>query len=123
MAIRPKTREDARMRRKRRVRKVVYGTQERPRLNVFRSHKHIYAQIILDDNGHTIAAASSLDPDLKATLERSGDTEAARAVGRVVAQRALAKGVSRVTFDRSGYLYHGRVKALAEAAREAGLEF
>ncbi|MBE3591301.1 MAG: 50S ribosomal protein L18 [Firmicutes bacterium] len=116
------SREAARLRRHRRVRKRVHGTEERPRLNVFRSGKHIYAQVIDDDRGHTLAAASSLEPELRGRVKGS-TVDGARAVGRLVAERALAAGIRKVVFDRGGYLYHGRVKALADAAREAGLEF
>lgn len=104
-----------------RVRVRISGTPERPRLNVFRSLNHIYAQVIDDTVGHTLAAASSLEPALR---ELQGTkTEIARQVGRLVGERALARGIRRVVFDRGGYDYHGRVKALAEGAREAGLEF
>lgn len=113
----------ARERRHRRVRKRVYGTPERPRLNVFRSLKHIYAQIIDDTQGHTLAAASTLDPQLRDRLDGLKKTEQAKLVGELIAQRALQRGIKRVVFDRGGYLYHGRVKALAEAARKGGLEF
>jgi large subunit ribosomal protein L18 len=111
-------------RRKARVRRTLRRAQgERPRLSVFRSSKHIYAQIIDDRQGVTLAAASSIDKDLKASLARGSDVAAAAEVGKLVAKRALEKGVANVVFDRGGYLYHGRVKALADAAREAGLEF
>lgn len=107
-----------------RVRKSVHGTPERPRLNVFRSNQNIYAQLIDDSLGKTLVSASTLDPEVKGRLESNGGTvDAAKIVGEVVAKRALAKGVSRVVFDRGGFLYHGRVAALADAAREAGLEF
>jgi len=95
----------------------------RPRLSVFRSSKHIYAQVIDDDAGRTVVAASTLDKDLKDALKKGSDLAAARAVGKLVAERALKAGVTSVVFDRGGYLYHGRVKALADAAREAGLNF
>ena len=123
MATKPKTREERRQRRHLRVRRRVFGTEERPRLNVFRSQKHIYAQIIRDDIGHTLVAASTLDPELRDRLERTTDVQAAREVGRLIAQRALARGITRVAFDRGGYAYHGRVRAVAEGAREGGLEF
>ncbi|MFZ7761198.1 50S ribosomal protein L18 [Bacillus velezensis] len=110
----------ARQKRHARVRAKLSGTAERPRLNVFRSNKHIYAQIIDDVNGVTLASASTLDKDLN--VESTGDSAAAK-VGELVAKRASEKGVSDVVFDRGGYLYHGRVKALADAAREAGLKF
>jgi len=103
--------------RHRRMRFYLKGTSERPRLNVFRSNKQIYAQVIDDTNSVTIAAASSLK------LENGANIEGAKAVGKLVAERAVEKGVKKVIFDRGGYLYHGRVKALADAAREAGLEF
>ncbi len=107
--------------RHRRVRAKVIGTAVRPRLSVFRSTKHIYAQVIDDAAGHTLACAGTLDKDLR---EQDGNKTAdAQAVGRAVAQRALEAGVKQVVFDRGGYQYHGRVKALADAAREAGLEF
>lgn len=115
--------ETARRRRHLRVRKKIYGTPERPRLNVYRSLNHIYAQVIDDLNGCTLAAASSLDPELRQKLKSGGNKEAARLVGEIVAQRALERGIDKVVFDRGGYLYHGRVKALAEGAREKGLNF
>jgi len=99
------------------------GTAERPRLNVFRSLKHIYAQVIDDERGHTLVAASTLDPDLREKLTGLTKAEQAKLVGELLAQRALARGVKRVVFDRGGYKYHGRVKALAEGSRQAGLEF
>ncbi|MBO8126508.1 MAG: 50S ribosomal protein L18 [Firmicutes bacterium] len=116
-------RKKARARRHLRVRKKVFGTPERPRLSVFRSLNHIYAQIIDDTTGNTLVAASSLDRDLRGQLKTGGNIEAARAVGKLVAEKAKEKGISKVVFDRGGNLYHGRVKALAESAREAGLEF
>ncbi len=112
-----------RKRRHRRVRKQVVGTEQRPRLNVFRSLNHIYAQVIDDSRGHTLAAASTLDAEVRKRAEGLAKTEQAKLVGQLVAERAVARGVKRVTFDRGGYKYHGRVKALAEAAREGGLEF
>jgi large subunit ribosomal protein L18 len=114
-------RNKARLRRHLRVRKKVHGTAARPRLNVFRSSKHIYAQVIDDLKGATLAAASSLDKELG--IANGGNVEAARKVGALIAQRAKEKGIEAVVFDRGGYVYHGRVKALAEAAREAGLQF
>jgi large subunit ribosomal protein L18 len=116
-------RRELRLRRHRRVRKRVAGTPERPRLNVFRSSRHMYAQVIDDVSGHTLAAASTLDRELRGALPSTATVEAARRVGELVARRTLARGVSTVVFDRGGYLYHGRVAALAEAAREAGLKF
>jgi large subunit ribosomal protein L18 len=114
------TRFEARLRRHTRVRKKVAGTAERPRLNVFRSTSHIYAQVIDDVAGHTLAAASDLDKGLAADGNK---TARAAAVGKAVAERAKSAGVTAVVFDRGGYQYHGRVRALAEAAREAGLGF
>ena len=105
---------------RRQIRKVA---GDRPRLSVYRSSKNIYVQVIDDANGHTLAAASSLDKDLKGTLKTGADTEAAAAVGKLVAERAVKAGVKAVVFDRGPYIYHGRVKALAEAAREGGLDF
>ena len=106
-----------------RVRKIVVGSAERPRLNVYRSLNNIYAQVIDDANGQTLASASTLDKEVAGLIKGKSKTEAARIVGEVVGKRAKAKGVSVVVFDRGGYIYHGKVKALAEAAREAGLEF
>jgi large subunit ribosomal protein L18 len=113
----------ARLKRHLRVRKKIQGTTERPRLNIFRSSKHMYAQIIDDTNGVTLAAASTQDKELKDQVSNGGNIEAARKVGELIAQRAKEKGLVQVVFDRGGYLYHGRVQALADAAREAGLEF
>jgi large subunit ribosomal protein L18 len=110
-------------RRRRRVRQMIMGTAERPRLNVFRSRSHIYAQIIDDIDGTTLAAASSLDKSLRKSLKSTGSIEAARAVGRLIADRAKAAKVGAVVFDRGGRLYHGRIKALADASREGGLQF
>ena len=104
-----------------RVRKNLFGTEERPRLNVFRSSKHIYAQLIDDINGKTLASASTVDKEY--SEKTTGNSDAAKLVGELIAKRALDKGYKTVVFDRGGYLYHGRVKALADAAREAGLEF
>lgn len=112
-----------RLRRKLRGRKKVRGTQERPRLTVFRSDRHIYAQVIEDSTGHTLVAASTLSKELHGAAMKTGSLEAAKAVGTLIAEKALEKGVTKVVFDRSGFLYHGRVKALADAAREKGLEF
>jgi large subunit ribosomal protein L18 len=117
------TRVESVKRRHRRVRKKVSGTAERPRLAVFRSHQHIYAQVIDDTKQHTLAAASTLDPDLKSQLKSGATSEAAIEVGKLVAQRAIEQGIGKVVFDRGGNLYHGRIKALADAAREAGLDF
>ena len=113
----------ARLRRHARVRKHVGGSPERPRLCVFRSLRHVYAQIVDDTRGHTLAAASTLDADVRAESNGKDKRGQAAAVGTVLARRAQAAGVSRVVFDRGGYLYHGRVEALAKAARKGGLEF
>ena len=113
----------ARLRRHDRVRKKVVGTRERPRLCVFRSLKHIYAQVLDDDAGRTVASASTLDGSIKLEAETKSKVEAARLVGAVVAERAKEQGVTAVVFDRGGYKFHGRVMALADSAREAGLEF
>src|SRR5918997_6245956 len=111
-------------RRKARVRRAIKkAANGRPRLSVFRSSKQIYAQIIDDARGHTVAAASTLEKDVKGKLKTGATVDAAKEVGRLVAERAVQAGVKQVVFDRSGYLYHGRVKALADAAREGGLEF
>ena len=115
--------KEARKGRHRRVRKRVQGTRSRPRLNVFRSLKHIYAQIIDDTKGHTLVAASTLDPEIRGRLNGLTKTEQARLVGELIAKRARRRRIKRVVFDRGGYKYHGRVKALAEAAREGGLDF
>jgi large subunit ribosomal protein L18 len=112
---------ELRQRRHRRVRKHVAGTAERPRLAVFRSNKHISAQVIDDDSGRTLAAASTTEADLR--KGGTGNKEAAAKVGKLVGERAKAAGVNRVVFDRGGFMYHGRVAAVADAAREAGLEF
>ena len=112
-----------RARRKLRIRRKITGSVERPRLSVFRSATHIYAQVVNDGDGSTLAAASTLSRDLKGTLGEDDKTAAARKVGALIAKMCLAKSVEKVVFDRNGYLYHGRVKALAEAAREAGLKF
>ncbi len=106
-----------------RTRRHILGTAERPRLNVYRSLNHIYAQVINDEVGHTLAAASTLDAEVKAQLEGKTKKEAANLVGEIVARRALDKGVKEVVFDRGGYLYTGRVAEVAEGARKAGLEF
>ncbi len=113
----------ARLKRHLRIRKNISGTGARPRLSVFRSAKHIYAQVIDDITGATIAQASTLDPELKTVVTNGGNIEAARQVGTLVAQRAINNQLKQVVFDRGGYLYHGRIQALADAAREAGLEF
>ena len=113
----------ARKRRHRRIRKKLMGTPEKPRLNVSRSLNHIYAQVIDDYSGHTLAAASTLDPSLREEASQSSKSEVARRVGELLGERAQEKGITQVSFDRGGYKYQGRVKALAEGAREKGLEF
>jgi large subunit ribosomal protein L18 len=120
------TRNERRQRIRYRIRKRVRGTEARPRLSVYRSVSHIYVQVIDDLAGTTLAAASSLEPAVKAQMTdeaRSGNTKGAALVGKTIAERLKEKGVTRVVFDRNGFLYHGRVRAVAEAAREAGLEF
>jgi large subunit ribosomal protein L18 len=114
---------ELRRRRHYRLRRKVAGTPERPRLAVFRSLNHIYAQLIDDENGRTLAAASTLDGSLRAEKKSGGNIAAAEQVGRLIAERAKEKGVARVVFDRGGFKYHGRVAKLADAAREGGLEF
>ncbi len=121
MATSVKQKHLARVRRHRRVRKKVRGVSERPRLAVFRSNRHMIAQVVDDVSGRTLAAASTLEADLR-RAGATGTREAAAAVGRLVAERARAAGIEKVVFDRGGYLYHGRVAAVADAAREAGLE-
>ena len=118
-----KSRNDRRLARHKRVRKDLHGTPERPRLCVFRSNKNVSVQIIDDVNGVTLAAASTLDKELKGQIEYGGNKEAAKKVGEAIAKRALEKGIETVAFDRGGFLYHGRVKELADGAREAGLKF
>jgi large subunit ribosomal protein L18 len=121
-----KTKRDRRERIRLRLRKRVIGTLERPRLSVFRSVSHIYAQVIDDMSGRTIVAASSVEPEVRSAFVkdvRGGNRKGAETIGRTIAERAMAKGVKRVVFDRSGFLYHGRVRAVADAARKAGLEF
>lgn len=117
------SKNDARLKRQIRVRKKVKGTTERPRLNVFKSSKHIHAQIIDDISGVTLVAASTISPDIKSDLAYSGNVEAAKKVGAAIAKKAIEKNIISVVFDRNGFLYHGRVKALADAARENGLSF
>jgi large subunit ribosomal protein L18 len=124
--MRIKTKEDRRDRIKLRLRKRIAGTTERPRLSVFRSVAHIYVQVIDDRTGTTIAAASTVEPALKGSLgdgARGGNSKGAEAVGKAIAERLKARGITRVVFDRNGFLYHGRIKAVADAARSAGLEF
>jgi len=117
------TPQEARIRRHRRVRAKVRGTSGRPRLSVFRSLNHIYTQVVDDTQSHTLVSASTLDPDIKGSINSQKKNEQAKLVGSLVAKRALSQGIKEVVFDRGGYKYHGRVKALAEAAREAGLKF
>jgi large subunit ribosomal protein L18 len=118
-----KSREDQRKHRHRRVRGKISGTAERPRLNVYRSLENIYAQVIDDPAGHTVVSASTIDTEVAKMVKGKGKTEAAKIVGEAVAKRAKDAGVSDVVFDRGGYRYHGRVKALADGAREGGLKF
>lgn len=121
--IKSRSRSEMRELRHRRLRKRVVGTPSRPRLSVFRSLKHIYVQIIDDEAGKTLLSASTMDKSLASSLKNTGDQEAAKSVGKLIAERALAKGITSVVFDRGGHIFLGRVKALADAAREAGLKF
>jgi len=124
--MRIKTREDRRQRIKFRIRKRVAGDQERPRLTVYRSLSHIYVQVVDDMTGKTLASAATTEPDLKKGLSgktHGGNVAGATFVGKTIAQRLIDKGIKKVVFDRNGYLYHGRIRAVADAAREAGLEF
>jgi len=121
--IKKLSRNAARLKRHYRLRNKLSGTPESPRLCVFRSNKHIYAQIIDDDAGHTITAASTMEKTVAKNLKNTYNIDAAKAVGAAVAKKALEKGIETVVFDRGGYLYHGKVKALADSAREAGLKF
>lgn len=123
MASKTNPRQQARLKRKKRIRKKISGNPERPRLSVFRSSKHIYAQLIDDDSGATLIAVSTLHPDVRQQEKVKGKIEDAKRVGKMIADQAKAKGITEVVFDRNGFLYHGRVRALATAAREAGLEF
>lgn len=123
MASRLNPRHEARLKRKRRIRTRLSGSAERPRLSVFRSSRHIYAQVIDDINGVTLAAASTLNPEIRQQERVKGKIENAKRVGKMVADITQAKGITHVVFDRNGFLYHGRVRALAMAAREAGLKF
>ena len=118
-----KSRSEVRIKKHNRMRNRFAGTTERPRLSVFRSNNHMYAQIIDDVAGNTIVAASTLDKDVKAELTKTNNVEAAALLGKVIAKKALDKGINTVVFDRGGFIYQGKVQALAEAAREAGLEF
>lgn len=117
------TRVESTFNRHRRIRRKVKGTSDRPRLAVFRSNQHIYAQVIDDDQHHTLAAASTAEPDIKTQVDSGATCDASSQVGKLVAERLIAQGIQSVVFDRGGNLYHGRIKALAEAAREAGLQF
>jgi large subunit ribosomal protein L18 len=124
--MRIKTKDDRRQRIKYRIRRRVIGTVERPRLTIFRSVSHMYVQVVDDASGKTIASASTVEPLVKGALAKKatgGNVEGAKAIGKTIAERLIEKGVKRVVFDRNGFLYHGRVKAVADAAREAGLEF
>jgi large subunit ribosomal protein L18 len=116
-------RKKARLRRKRSIRKRVVGSEERPRLCVFRSSKHIYAQVVDDSSGYTLAAASTMEKEVKDHSGFNNKVEVANFIGELLAKRAMEKGVKKIVFDRNGFLYHGRVKAVSEGAREAGLEF
>lgn len=118
-----KDRKDSRVSVRRRIRGRVEGSPSRPRLAIYRSVKHIYAQVIDDEAGHTLASASTLDAECKAQLSGAGNISAAQVIGKAIAARLLAKGIDAVVFDRGGYRYHGRIKALADAAREGGLKF
>ena len=121
--IKKQSRSEVRVKKHMKVRNRLSGTAERPRLAVFRSNNHMYAQVIDDTVGKTLVSASTLDKDVKAELEKTNNVEAATVVGTVVAKKALEKGITTVVYDRGGFVYEGKVKALAEAAREAGLEF
>ena len=118
-----KSRTEVRVKKHRKLRNRLSGTPECPRLAVFRSNNHMYAQIIDDVAGNTLVAASTLHKDVKANLEKTNNVEAAAALGKVIAEKALEKGIKEVVFDRGGFVYHGKIQALADAAREAGLEF
>jgi len=121
--IKKEDRNLKRIKRHLRIRKKMKGTPQKPRLAVFKSERHIYAQIIDDTKGHTLVSASTLDKELRQRLSKTYNVEAAKEVGRLIAQRALSLGIKTVVFDRGGFKYHGRIKALADAAREAGLKF
>lgn len=121
--VRKESRSKVRVKKHERLRNRFAGTAERPRLAVFRSNNHMYAQIIDDTVGNTLVSASTLEKDVKAALEKTNDVAAAAYVGKVIAEKAKAKGIDTVVFDRGGFIYQGKVKALADAAREAGLEF
>jgi large subunit ribosomal protein L18 len=121
--ISKKSRAEVRMKKHMRIRRRISGTPSRPRLSVFRSNKHMYAQVIDDEAGHTLVAASTLEKDIKSALEYTDNVEAAKYLGSIIAKRAIDKGINQVVFDRGGYIYQGKVQALADAAREAGLVF
>ena len=124
--MRIKTKDDRRVRIQLRQRKRISGTKERPRLSVFRSVTHIYAQVIDDLTGETLVSASTVEPSVKGALDKAakgGNLKGAEAIGKVIAERSIEKGIKRVVFDRSGFLYHGRIRAVADAARKAGLDF
>lgn len=121
--IKKPSRQKAREKRHYRLRNYISGTSERPRLAVFRSNEHIYAQIIDDTKGHTLVAASTMEKDIKNGLESTSNVEAAKKVGEALARKAAGKGITKVVFDRGGYIYHGKVQALADACREGGLQF
>lgn len=121
--IKKKSRESVRLEKHRRIRNKIEGTTARPRLAVFRSNNHIYAQIIDDMKAHTLVAASTMEKDISSKIEKTSNVDAAKVVGEAIAKKALAKGIEEVVFDRGGYIYHGRVQSLADGAREAGLKF
>lgn len=121
--IKKVSRTKVRVNKHKKIRNKITGTSERPRLSVFRSNNHIYAQVIDDTKGHTLVSASTVDKDISSKLEQTNNVNAATAVGEMVAKKAIEKGINNVVFDRGGYIYHGKVKALADAAREAGLKF
>jgi large subunit ribosomal protein L18 len=123
MAGKTNARDTARLKRKKRIRKKVEGSEQRPRLTVFRSDKHIYAQIVNDESGATMVSASTLSPEYKEMEAVKGKVGSAKRVGELIARKALEKGIAKVVFDRNGFIYHGRVQALADAAREKGLDF
>ncbi len=123
MALNIKNKVEARERRHRRVRKNIFGTAQRPRLSVFRSNKHIYAQLIDDATGKTLTTTSSLDQEYRQQNKKGSNSQAAAAIGAALAKRAMSLNIKKVVFDRNGYIYHGRIKALADAARQAGLIF
>ncbi len=119
----PVNRKEQRVKRHRRIRKKVFGTAERPRMSVFKSLKHMYVQIIDDEKGHTLVSAATNEKEIREAIKGMSKTEQAKYLGKVIAERALEKGIKKVVFDRGGFKYQGRVQALADAAREAGLEF